>query len=69
MKFPVEWHRACLKNLEHSLAELLLEAERANARYQQLLADVSEYREQIAEAERRGVDGFDGDSFGKKRKA
>lgn len=67
MKFPMDWHRTCLKNSEQSLAQTSLEIERANAKHARLLADINEYRDQIAEAERRGVDGFDRDKFGKKR--
>jgi hypothetical protein len=66
-KMPIKWHRECYKNFKascernHQNIELLL---RQSADQDARLAF---YGQQIEEAERRNLDGFDEDKFMKKR--
>lgn len=68
-KMPIEWHRQCLVNL---LAHLLQErdkVERAKASLERSESDFKRASDQLAEAERRGLDGYDADRFLVKRTA
>ena len=58
-KFPVEWHRQCLTNAESSLAEDEKKLARYAADVDRARARVKFMRRQIAEADARGLDGFD----------
>lgn len=60
-KFSLEWHRNCLKNMEAHLAREEQVLIRANAAIVRTRERVDFTRNQIAEAERRGLDGFDAD--------
>lgn len=69
MKQPLDWHRECLSNnLKHLTSEqaTLHRVREAVKRDQQ---DCNFYRDQLIEAERRGLDGFDRERFMKKKKA
>lgn len=68
MKMPMEWHRQCLENM---ISNLSTEEDRVNRAVRDLnrsRIEVATYREQIIEAERRGMDGFDAERLLKKRK-
>lgn len=62
-KKPLDWHKECLKNQLESLSG----KERALAHLQDEVTDLDNniqfYKEQIAEAEQRGLDDFDRDRF------
>ena len=61
MKFPIKWHKDSLTNMTaHWLRERKL-AEETLARCTKGEADIQHYAKQIAEAERRGMEGFDRD--------
>ena len=58
-KFQLDWHRICLANSRRNLAEKQTQLARMQSEVQQHLARHEFYAAQIAEAERRGMDGFD----------
>ena len=61
MKFPIDWHENCLQNLKNSLSEAEQRFRRERAKLDKLEADVVFYQNQIDEARRRKLDGFDSD--------
>lgn len=69
MKFPIEWHRNCLKNMQASAIRSREAAKRAIAAAEHLEKMCIEYDAQIIRAEEMGVAEFDSDKFGKKRNA
>jgi hypothetical protein len=61
MKFPIKWHKDSLTNMTaHWQRERKL-AEETLARCVRADLDIKHYAKQIAEAERRGMEGFDRD--------
>lgn len=67
-KFPIQWHEDCLRNWKHTLDKERERIERMQRNYEQQLTEWYCYEDQITEAKRRGVDGFDRDRFMKERK-
>ena len=62
-KRPVAWHEICLNNMRsHYQSELRLAIAQQERAYR-LSRAISHYEAQIAEAKRRGVDGFDSERF------
>lgn len=68
MKFTLTQHRQMLKNVRAYARERTERANRANEEAGRYRADAEFYAKQIAEAERRGLAGFDPDKFMKTRK-
>lgn len=68
MKFPLLWHKDCLANMRGSAERMKVEVQSMQERYERLLSEINAYDAQIIEAELRGVDEFDSDKFGIKRK-
>ena len=62
-KMPLDWHKNCLKNQLAYLAERERALERIRDEVTDLDKSTQFYKEQIAEAEQRGLDGFDRDRF------
>lgn len=62
-KMPLDWHKECLKNQLEYLSEKERALERIRNEVTDLDNDTQFYKEQIAEAKRRGLDGFDRDRF------
>ncbi len=69
MKMPLDWHKKCLENSRHNLELSENTLARMQADVCRHRVSVARYAEQIAEAERRGVDAFDSEKFGKKHAA
>lgn len=67
MKFSIGWHEDCLRNAMRSQIGLLEQIKRLTVDAERYERDLSIYREQIAEAKRLGVDGFDRDKFMKSK--
>jgi hypothetical protein len=65
MRFPIKWHRG---NMAAMLQTASAYERRAKAAADALRSEVAFLQTQIAEAERRGMDGFDSDKLLKKRK-
>jgi hypothetical protein len=63
----IAWHEQCLKNVEHSTAQRRANLERELARLTEDETRVVFYRDQIAEAKKRGMDAFDRDRLLVKR--
>jgi hypothetical protein len=59
MKMPMEWHRQCLANQRQSFRDHLRRLEQAQASVQRALKDLAFYEEQIREAEKNELNGFD----------
>ena len=68
-KFPMDWHRDCFKNVTAHVAGLRRDVERRANELAKSESELARYAEQIAEAEKRGLDGFDRDKFLTRRKA
>lgn len=68
-KMDIEWHEECAANAERSVSTRRTTLVRELDRLIADEADVRFYREQIAEAKRRGVTGFDRERMMVKRKA
>ena len=68
-KNPIDWHRRGLASLSASLAEREAKLARQIADMERTRAARDLLRRQIAEAERRGLDGFDADRLLIKRRA
>jgi hypothetical protein len=68
-KMPMDWHRECLRNYKRSAAELERDLERRAADLANRKRNIAFYEEQIAAAEKRGVDGFDRERLLIKRSA
>lgn len=68
-KQTVDWHRRCAKNWSGSVEKRRLEYERAKKAFEDSEARLAFYRDQISEAERRGLDGFDRDRLLVKRRS
>ncbi len=66
-KFPMDWHRECFKNVSAHVEGLRRDVARKTAELERSEIELARYAEQIAEAEKRGVDGFDRDRFLVKR--
>lgn len=62
-KMPLNWHKNCLSNQLASLAEAERTLKRAQDKVTGLDNSTQFYKKQIAEAEQRGLDGFDRDRF------
>lgn len=69
MKHGLSWHKDCLANLLRGLKDRHAAAARAAAEAKQLEREVDFYEDQIAEAERRGLEAFDRERLLLKRKA
>ena len=63
MKRTIEWHEECLSNAEISLTYEAACLATYQRRYDQARERFEFRRTQIAEARRRGLDGFDADRF------
>ena len=68
MKFPIAWHKDCLNNLQRSMAEAERTAQRAVQNFERIRAHALDYEAQIAEAEKRNMDGFDPERFLKNKR-
>jgi len=68
-KFPMAWHRSVLENMRGSLARKDAQLAQLQAQVAASRVTVCKYEAQITEAERRGLDEFDPERFGVKRKA
>ena len=68
MKRPIAWHKECLKNLQSSLLRELDSVRSANESCDRTRQEIIALDAKIIEAEMRGLDGFDIDKFGKKRR-
>ena len=66
-KFPMDWHRECLKNSAENVAGLRGDVARKTAELERRERELAFYEEQIAEADRRGLDAFDRDRLLVKR--
>lgn len=66
---PLEWHRQNCANSIESLAEKRRQIQRMQYDLERHEADVRFHEQQIAEATKRGLEGFDRDRFLVKRKA
>ena len=69
MKQSIKWHEECLKNMLASLARDDDEVSRLQSYADRLRDDCNVLEIQIAEAKRRGMDGFDADRLLKRRAA
>jgi hypothetical protein len=67
MKMLMAWHEGCLRNRKISYQRQVEELERLKARVEQSRIDCVRYEEQIIEAKKRGLDGFDQDRFMKNK--
>jgi hypothetical protein len=66
----LEWHRDCLKNARGTLARRKSELSRFEDHLREMEEQIEFEAMQLAEAERRGMDGYDNERFLKrKRKA
>lgn len=65
---PLSWHKECLENRRRTLLDKLEEVRRVNEQADRMRREIIAYDAQIIEAETRGLDGFDPDKFGKKRR-
>ena len=63
MKMPIAWHEECHKNASETLRRDREALERHMEQVERTRLDVTAYGQQIAEAKRRGVDGFDRERF------
>lgn len=67
MKYPLSWHKDgltnALRSLEQRDAAAVRDVLRAQADIARRCAEINRCQAQIAEAERRGLDGFDPDKF------
>lgn len=63
MKFSISQHRIWLENTERSVKGLEDQVNRLQIQLVQQKRALAYYREQVKEAERRGMDGFDADRF------
>lgn len=75
MKRSIEWHEQCLMNYRRSLDDRLRrltnmekEYERGVAEYEVMAVAYNQDAAKLAEAKRRGLDGYDSERFMKKRK-
>lgn len=66
-KHSIDWHKECLRNMTSTAESYRRDAEAAKARFERVERDCLILQNQIAEAERVGMDGFDEERFGKKR--
>jgi len=69
MRRPIEWHRQCYANVQDSVERQRKEVERAIANLTISEQRLSFYGEQIAAAEKRGMDAFDCERLMIKRSA
>jgi hypothetical protein len=67
-KQPIAWHEECLNNQRHSYERRLVELDRLQGEVERFRIAVTIYEQQIAEAKRRGMEGFDRDRFMKSRR-
>lgn len=68
MKFPMSWHKESISNSTISLAGQEASLARMATEIERYRASHDFYASQIAEAERRCLDGFDSERFMVKRK-
>ena len=66
-KMPMDWHKQSLLNSRISLATAERQVSRQMEAIQRQRERVEFYEQQVREAEKRGLDGFDGERFMKKR--
>ena len=64
-KQPIAWHESCLANSKAWLKEKEEELARTQAEVDRNREDIRKCEEQVSEAKRKGLDGFDRDRFGK----
>ena len=69
MKESIAWHRTCLANATAHYGRVRRDAEACLAACVKGEAQCRHYAAQIAEAERRGMDGFDRERLMKRRTA
>jgi len=68
MKQPIEWHKRCLENMHRHLADKRADLLRAQNEYDSAYREFRFYEGQISLAIKDGLDGFDAEKFGKRRK-
>lgn len=68
MKFTIAQHEEMLRSTKRHYDEQRAIANRMVESVERLRQEMLKYDEQIEEAKRRGLDGFDQYKFGKKRK-
>ncbi len=68
MKFSISKHESHLTNAKASLAQEEARLAKMTMTVQRLRDQVEQYEQQIVEAKRRKLDGFDSDRFMKGRK-
>ena len=68
MKYPIEWHRECLENSIRTLATQVQERDNLQRNIERARDDIAFYSFQIDLAKERGLEGFDRDKLGIKRK-
>jgi len=66
-KFNMDWHHSCFANVQNSLARERADVERRVNDLKKREADCKFYAEQIQEAVKRELDGFDRDRLLVKR--
>ena len=67
MRFPIKWHLGNMAAMLQTASEHERRAKYSQAAADALRSEVAFLQTQIAEAERRGMDGFDSDKLLKKR--
>lgn len=67
MKQSIAWHEECSANRRRSYEVYKLRHEEEGRRLQRMFEEQSKYEHQIAEAKKRGKDGFDSHKFLKSR--
>ena len=67
-KMKLSWHKECLINMERSYSRQKEHISRLQEDLERSRKAITQLDSQIIEAELRGVDGFDSDKFGIKRK-
>ena len=60
-KFPMSWHRECYQNASANAYRLRRDVERLTAELAERERELAFYAEQIAVAEKRGLEAFDPD--------
>jgi hypothetical protein len=63
MKYPIQWHKECLRNMTASAQKKREEANRVREDADRIDRDVAFLARQIEAAEKAGKDGFDGERF------
>lgn len=64
----IEWHEECLNNHRNNLIRMEEELKRMKENFERSMNDYMFHEQQVEEAKKKGMDGFDGEKFLKSRK-